>query len=507
MKLKVYESVKRTKSIEGQRFEIINGYSKISDLQFWEENPRIFSLLEKERLENTVSKNIIFEKMSLFPDFDKLKEQIRKDELINEPLWVCKNPKTKDYTVYEGNTRLAVAIQLSENDKPSKRALWNKIPVNVLPDGTDERVIKRLIGLIHLVGVNAWAPFEADGYYYREVEDLKEEGESVAEACKIVGKTYGVTASKVKNAHKLVTFMMHHNMSSNVQKNYYSYWQTINASGPLLKVRKVFNNPKFLKGKVEKPRVDALDKLLIKKVKSGEEVHRVSGSSSEGTAFRDDIKIISNAFNENQDIELITDLIDEKITIQRAVERAKEGGIGNTEYEKIKDFADWLCSTQTMKNLQNAVINFPEMKAEVATIIERSEIATLKLEENLKKKVHILDNSNQNHLMYKICILMMLADRLPHPSEIEKTHKILTSEKWLIDLASHDIIDAIEQVSREIYKYNGVEHAANIYGKLLTNIECQKNVLRFIEEIMIADGVIKKEETKLIKQLRELWKL
>ena len=34
-----------------------------------------------------------------------------------------------------------------------------------------------------------------------------------------------------------------------------------------------------------------------------------------------------------------------------------------------------------------------------------------------------------------------------------------------------------------------------------------KNVLRFIEEIMIADGVIKKEETKLIKQLRELWKL
>ena len=110
-------------------------------------------------------------------------------------------------------------------------------------------------------------------------------------------------------------------------------------------------------------------------------------------------------------------------------------------------------------------------------------------------------------LMYKICILMMLADRLPHPSKIEKTHKILTSEKWLIDLANHDIIDAIEQVSREIYKYNGVEHAANIYGKLLTNIECQKNVLRFIEEIMIADGVIKKEETKLIKQLRELWKL
>ena len=70
MKLKVYESVKRTKSIEGQRFEIINGYSKISDLQFWEENPRIFSLLEKERLENTVSKNIIFVFLLIFLSFN-----------------------------------------------------------------------------------------------------------------------------------------------------------------------------------------------------------------------------------------------------------------------------------------------------------------------------------------------------------------------------------------------------------------------------------------------------
>ena len=39
------------------------------------------------------------------------------------------------------------------------------------------------------------------------------------------------------------------------------------------------------------------------------------------------------------------------------------------------------------------------MKSEVSTIIERSEIAMLKLKENLKKKVHILDNKNQEHLM------------------------------------------------------------------------------------------------------------
>ena len=60
-----------------------------------------------------------------------------------------------------------------------------------MPDGTNEKIIKRLIGLIHLVGVNQWAPFEADGYYYREVEDLRnEEKETLANACKIVSKIY-----------------------------------------------------------------------------------------------------------------------------------------------------------------------------------------------------------------------------------------------------------------------------------------------------------------------------
>ena len=61
MPLSVEDSVKRTISIEGQKFDVLNGYAKIADLQFWEGNPRIFSLLEKHRSENSVDKNAIFE--------------------------------------------------------------------------------------------------------------------------------------------------------------------------------------------------------------------------------------------------------------------------------------------------------------------------------------------------------------------------------------------------------------------------------------------------------------
>lgn len=505
MPLTIKDAASRPITIEGQTFKVTNGFVNISDLHFWEGNPRIYSKLENHRADGSITKNVIFEEMKMFPDFNKLREQIKKDSQINDPLWVCKNPTTKNYTVYEGNTRLAVAIQLSEYDKSSKRAQWQNIQVNLLPDGTDERVIKRLIGLIHLVGVNAWAPFEADGYYYREIEDLIQDGLTLKDATQEVASNYGVAANKANQAYKLVSFMLYHKMPPNVQKTYYSYWQTIIKTPQLSNLRKLFNNPSFLAGKVLNPEKDAFDKMLIKKVKEGVEIQRVSGSSSDGTAFRDDIKSIANAYNEKKDVEIITDLIDQKITIQRAVESAKEGGVGNVEYEKVRNFNEWLCSTKTMKNLQNAVIKFPELKRDLNRIRERAHIATMKLEKNLSKNIQNLENTNKNHLIYKICILMMLADKIPHQEELKLIKKLLDSEMWIYDIENHDVLDAVDQVSVEIHSYGGVQKTANIYGKLLSNKDDQKKVLRFIEEIMFADDEMKKEETALIKKLRELW--
>ena len=51
-------------------------------------------------------------------------------------------------------------------------------------------------------------------------------------------------------------------------------------------------------------------------------------------------------------------------TIEEAVEKAKKVGIGNSEYEDIRSFAEWLCSTERMKKLQNAVIEYPDMKSQ-----------------------------------------------------------------------------------------------------------------------------------------------
>ncbi len=166
MKLKIRGSQIRPKTIQGKQYSVINGYAKIADLHFWEDNPRIYSLLEDERDTGTISRAEIFEKLSLTKDLQRLRKDIESDGQINEAVWVALDINTQNYVVYEGNTRLAVAMALHRKGKDSKK--WSEIEVNVLPDGTDERVMKNFIGQTQLKGKNKWAAFEEVNYLYRE---------------------------------------------------------------------------------------------------------------------------------------------------------------------------------------------------------------------------------------------------------------------------------------------------------------------------------------------------
>jgi len=511
MKLRLRDKVKRKMMIKGTSYDVWNGYAKISDLQFWDSNPRIHSLLDKERRDGSLNKNLIYKTMISFKDFDGIKNQIKEDEGINDPLIVCKNPANGEYTVYEGNTRLAISILLAENDVASKRESWTEIIVNVLPDGTEEKVINRLIGTMQLTGKVDWRKFEEASYLYRQVKEEREtNGTNQTDAFNIISDTFGIPKARVSNAYKTCKFMIEqHKMPYAKQELHYSYWELLaKGDGNIKHLRQTFNNADYIKGKVENPIPDAFDKFLIKEITKGEQIQRLSAASDGGTAFRDDIRFIADAFVEKGDVELVTDWMDHKIKISEAVERAKMGGVGNTEFQKVEEFAKWLCSARTMKDLQNAIIQFPEIKKEIDTITERTQIAVSKLEKNLNKRTMELKNNNQDHVMYKLCICMALVDKNLHISEIEKITEILNSGEWLVgDMKNHDVLDAVEQVSREIYEYNGVKKAANIYGKNLKGKDAQKKMIDFMHDVMLADTKVRKEEVKLIKQLRDLWSL
>ena len=293
MKLKIRGSQARPKTIQGKQYSVINGYAKIADLHFWEDNPRIYSLLEDERDTGTISRAEIFEKLSLTKDLQRLRKDIESDGQINEAVWVALDTNTQNYVVYEGNTRLAVAMALHRKGKDSKK--WSEIEVNVLPDGTDERVMKNFIGQTQLKGKNKWAAFEEVNYLFRETMDImKNKNASKTEATKMVANFFNLPQSRVSRAVKTVDFMQQYKMSSLVQKKYYAYWQRIVAGNKEINMlRKVFNSYSFLKGKIENAAPNAFDHMMIKQVKEEKQIEAAAadGSSAKLVSYTDNLHL------------------------------------------------------------------------------------------------------------------------------------------------------------------------------------------------------------------------
>ncbi len=370
MKLKIRGSQTRPKTIQGKQYSVINGYAKIADLHFWEDNPRIYSLLEDERDTGTISRAEIFEKLSLTKDLQRLRKDIESDGQINEAVWVALDINTQNYVVYEGNTRLAVAMALHRKGKDSKK--WSEIEVNVLPDGTDERVMKNFIGQTQLKGKNKWAAFEEVNYLFRETMDImKNKNASKTEATKMVANFFNLPQSRVSRAVKTVDFMQQYKMSSLVQKKYYAYWQRIVAGNKEINMlRKKFNSYSFLKGKIENAAPNAFDHMMIKQVKEEKQIEAAAadGSSAKLVSYTDNLRLIGRAFETHNDIELVLDLMEEKIDLAEAVRRALEGGVGDAEYKRVKEFADWLMHKNTIKKIRKSIRTYENLGHDLKSI-------------------------------------------------------------------------------------------------------------------------------------------
>jgi ASC-1-like (ASCH) protein len=370
MKLKIRGSQARPKTIQGKQYSVINGYAKIADLHFWEDNPRIYSLLEDERDTGTISRAEIFEKLSLTKDLQRLRKDIESDGQINEAVWVALDINTQNYVVYEGNTRLAVAMALHRKGKDSKK--WSEIEVNVLPDGTDERVMKNFIGQTQLKGKNKWAAFEEVNYLFRETMDImKNKNASKTEATKMVANFFNLPQLRVSRAVKTVDFMQQYKMSSLVQKKYYAYWQRIVAGNKEINMlRKVFNSYSFLKGKIENAAPNAFDHMMIKQVKEEKQIEAAAadGSSAKLVSYTDNLRLIGRAFETHNDIELVLDLMEEKIDLAEAVRRALEGGVGDAEYKRVKEFADWLMHKNTIKKIRKSIRTYENLGHDLKSI-------------------------------------------------------------------------------------------------------------------------------------------
>jgi len=377
---------KISKKINGHPLSYHVAKVKINHLNFWKGNPRIYTRLRiiEERGDKDINKETIFNELRKMPEFNKLLGEVKQNGSIYDPLWVGKDINSDDYIVYEGNTRLAVAMLLFRNHEKN----FEELDVHLYTDDTSLRAITNHVIGFHIKGKAKWQSFEAHGMFYREVINKIDEFEiSKRDAFKLVAEENSMKSSEIEKAFELISFLEKNKIPMVSQKNQISYFQELLR--PLhKKTRAFFNNPGNIEmGMLENVTEDLFDKKIIQLILDGKEVKRVSAAGVDG-AFRDHLTLISKGFNEQGSKEHIYKLLSGEYSIQTAAAVAQEGGAGDSDFKNIKDFSDLINDRKTKEKIMLAKKKYPEIDnflLDIVKAIKEIRIDLSSLKEKSKK--------------------------------------------------------------------------------------------------------------------------
>ena len=156
--------------IRGKKIPVETKDVSHSELQFWADNPRVYSLLD--RASDDPDQTEIFDSLSKTEDFRELRGDIEGNGGLIDPIIV----RDTDMVVIEGNRRLAAYRSLAATNSIK----WSMIRCRILPGEIDEADIYAMLGQYHIKGKKDWAPFERAGFVYRRHRHHKEDISDVA---------------------------------------------------------------------------------------------------------------------------------------------------------------------------------------------------------------------------------------------------------------------------------------------------------------------------------------
>ena len=196
-------------TIGKKEFEVKEEQLNQNELLFYEDNPRVYSILRANG--GTPTQKEIEEKMTSMDHVKQLRLSIEQNGGLIDPLIVVK--RGSDLVVLEGNSRLAAYRLLSERD-PIK---WQKVRVQILPEEITENEIFTLLGQYHLVGRKDWSVFEQAAYLHRQKKASGLDND-------ILAKNVGLTEGTVSTYIIVYEFMLKHNdLKPDRWSYYYEY--------------------------------------------------------------------------------------------------------------------------------------------------------------------------------------------------------------------------------------------------------------------------------------------
>ena len=174
-----------------------------SDLKYWKNNPRIYSIVHAS--DQALSQKEIQEELLKRTHVRGLIVDILFHGGLIHDIVVIDG----SFEVIEGNSRLAAYRQLAK-DRPVE---YSKISCSVLPSDTDEKLIYAFLSQEHIKGKTEWIPYEQAGIFYRLWKD-GEDPHSIA-------KEMNVSTRLANRFIKTYEFMVEHNEDKPSRWSYY----------------------------------------------------------------------------------------------------------------------------------------------------------------------------------------------------------------------------------------------------------------------------------------------
>ncbi len=280
-------------TLGGKEVPVRSGYLPVVDLNFYPDNPRIYSFIQRH--DDVPSQDEIHSRLKRMDHVKQLIQSIRANGGLTDPMLV----RDGDLVVLEGNSRLAAYRELARLDA----VRWGKAKVRLLPADISEKLVFALLGEYHIIGRKDWAPYEQAGYLYRR--NIKH-GVSVQD----MAKEMGLSPRSVSHLVSTYKFMVDHNENDVNRWSYYDEYLRPNA---VKKTRQ--ENPD-------------LDKVVVRKIKGGE--IRTAMDVREKL-----VKVLNVPKAGPQPIKI---LMSGEGTFERAFESARDRGVDNTWLNRFRQF-------------------------------------------------------------------------------------------------------------------------------------------------------------------------
>lgn len=281
-----------------------------SELNFYKENPRIYSIINSDGEE--VSQEKIEEVLTTMDHVKQLRVSIEQNGGIIDPLIVLN--RNGCYIVLEGNSRLA-AYRILARKEPIK---WKDIKCSVLSVNISEDDIFTLLGQYHLIGRKDWSKFEQAAYLFRKKESSDLEND-------ILAKSVGLTTGTVEQYLRVYTFMRDNN---DLRPDKWSYYDEYIKNRGIKKYRDT--TPK-------------IDETFVAQVKSGAIKQAVDVRDVLGTVAKGTDKTAKR---------LMQDVIEGKTSIYAAHDSFEATGKTGGAYTKVKKFRETVADEYFQKKIK-----------------------------------------------------------------------------------------------------------------------------------------------------------